>query len=288
MAEGGVGVAFLDGAAGVDQGGGVPVGILQGVQAFIEGAVGVGVPVSEDEAIDIDGAPDIAGDGVGSGFRFQQLPITAEEPIGDGGTNGVGHMSVQCVAAVGDDHHIGGILDLDDLVPGVVDEAVVVFVGGQVAVAVVSRCGGAADVGNFVLLVGCSSLRGAVGGDGVPVADGIVVPGLAVGRGAGDIGLCAVQGAEFVTGELIQGVVGVDLAQRGNHLVVLVEAVAIAVVAVLVAVDIGVGAVDPALVDDSTEAIQAGVLVAGIADFSPGIGREDGVFGIEGGNEGVQ
>ena len=64
MAKGGIGVAFLDGAAGVDKGGGVPVGILQCVEAFIQGAVGVGVPVSQDQAIDIDGAPDIAGDGV--------------------------------------------------------------------------------------------------------------------------------------------------------------------------------------------------------------------------------
>ncbi len=88
-------------------------------------------------------------------------------------------MAVQGVAAVGDDHHIRGVLDLDDLVPGVVDESVVVLVGGQVAVAVVSWGGGAADGSDFVVFVGGTGLGGAVGGDGVPVANGVVVPGLA-------------------------------------------------------------------------------------------------------------
>ena len=180
MAEGGVGVAFLHCACGVDQGGGVPVGILECVEAFIERAVGIGVPVSQDQAIDIHRTPDIAGDGVGAGFRFQQLPVTAEEAVRNRRADGVGYMAVEGVAAVGDDHHIGGILDLDDLVPGVVDEAVVALVGGQVAVTVIHGRGGAADGGDFVLLVGGSCLRGAVGGDGVPVADGVVVPGLAI------------------------------------------------------------------------------------------------------------
>ena len=90
-------------------------------------------------------------------------------------------MAMQGIPAIGDNHHIGGVFDLDDLVPGVVDEAVVVFVRGQVAVVVVGGGGGAADGGDFVLLVGGACLGGAVGGDGVPVADGIVVPGLAVG-----------------------------------------------------------------------------------------------------------
>ena len=66
------------------------------------------------------------------------MPIIAEEAVGDGGADGVGDMAVQGVAAVGDDHHIGRVLDLDDLVPRVVDEPEVVFVGGQVAVAVVT------------------------------------------------------------------------------------------------------------------------------------------------------
>ena len=180
MAEGRVGVALLDGAAGVDQGGSVPVGVLQRVQAFIEGAVGVGVPVSENEAIDIDGTPDIPRHGIRANLGLQELPIAAEEAIRHGGADGVGDMPVQGVAAVGDDHHIRGVFDLDDLVPGVVDEAVVVFVRGQVAVVVVGGGGGAADGGDFVLLVGGSCLRGAVGGDGVPVADGVVVPGLAI------------------------------------------------------------------------------------------------------------
>ena len=180
MAEGGVGVAFLDGTGGVDQSRGVPVGILQRVQAFIEGAVGVRVPVPQDEAIDIDRAPNIAGDGVGADLGLQQLPVSAEEAVGDGGTDGVRHMAVQCIAAVGDDHHIGGVLDLDDFVPGVVDEAVVVLIRGKVAVVVVGGSGGAADGGDFILFVGGACLRGAVGGDGVPVADGVVVPGLAV------------------------------------------------------------------------------------------------------------
>ena len=187
-----IGVAFLSGAGGVDEGGGVPVGVLQGVQAFIEGAVGVGVPVSEDEAIDIDGAPDIAGDRVGTDLGLQQLPITAEEAVGDGGADGVGHMAVEGVAAVSHNCHIRRILDLDDLVPGVVDEAVVVLVGGQVAVAVVSWGGGAADGSDFVLFVGGTGLGGAVGGDRVPVADCVVIPRLAGGGGAGDIGLGAV------------------------------------------------------------------------------------------------
>jgi len=45
-------------------------------------------------------------------------------------------MPIEGIPAIGDDHHIGGVLDLDDPVPGVVDEAVVVLVGGQVAVVV--------------------------------------------------------------------------------------------------------------------------------------------------------
>ena len=85
-------------------------------------------------------------------------------------------MAVQAIPAIGDDDHIRRILDLDDPVPGVVDEAVVVLVGGQIAVAVVGRRGGPADCGDFVLLVGGPCLRCAVGGDGVPVADGVVVP----------------------------------------------------------------------------------------------------------------
>jgi hypothetical protein len=89
-------------------------------------------------------------------------------------------MPVQGVAAIGDDHHIRGILDLDDLVPGIVDEVVIALVRGQVVVAVVGGGGGATDSGDFILLVGGSGLRGAVGGAGVPVADGILVPGLAV------------------------------------------------------------------------------------------------------------
>ena len=108
---------------------------------------------------------------------LQQLPITTEETVGDGGTDCVGHMAVQGILAIGDDHHIRRILDLNDLVPGIVDEAVVVLVGGQIAVAVVG--GGAADGGDFVLLVGRPCLGRAVGSEGIPVADGVVVPRLA-------------------------------------------------------------------------------------------------------------
>ena len=170
------------------------------------------------------------------------MPIAAEEAVGDCGADGVGDMTVQGVAAVGDDYHIRRILDLGHLVPGVIHEAVVVLIRRQVAVAVIRGRGRPADGGDFVLLVGCSSLRGAVGGDGVPVADGIVVPGLAVRGGPGDIRLAAVQRAELVTGNLVQRVVGVDLAQGTEDLVVLVQPVSIPVVAVLVAIDIGVGA----------------------------------------------
>ena len=180
MAEGGVGVALLDSTGSIDQSSGVPVCVLQRVQPFIQGAVGIGVPVSQNQTIDIDGAPDISGHRIRTDLGLQELPIAAEKAVGDGGTDGVGDMAVQGVAAISHDHDIRRILDLDDLVPGVVDEAVVVFVGGQVAVAVVGGGGGAADAGDFVLFVGCSCLRGAVGGDGIPVADGVVVPGLAV------------------------------------------------------------------------------------------------------------
>ncbi len=89
-------------------------------------------------------------------------------------------MAVQGIAALGDDHHIRGVLDLDDLVPGIVNEAIVVLIRRQVAVAVIRGCGRLADGGDFVLFVGGAGLRGAVGGDGVPVTDGVVVPGLAV------------------------------------------------------------------------------------------------------------
>ena len=50
-------------------------------------------------------------------------------------------------------HHIGRVLDLDDLVPRVIHEAVVVLVRRQVAVVVVDRGGGAADTGDLVLPV---------------------------------------------------------------------------------------------------------------------------------------
>ena len=33
---------------------------------------------------------------------FQQLPITAEEPVGDGGAHGIRHMSVQGISTLGD------------------------------------------------------------------------------------------------------------------------------------------------------------------------------------------
>ncbi len=135
---------------------------------------------SQDQAIDIDGAPDIPCHGIRPDLGVQQLPITAEEPIRNRRADGVGYMAVEGVAAVGDDHHIGGILDLDELVPSVVDEAVVVLIRRQVAGAVIRGRGRPADGGDFILLVGRPGLRGAVGGDGVPVADGVVVPGLAV------------------------------------------------------------------------------------------------------------
>jgi hypothetical protein len=89
-------------------------------------------------------------------------------------------MPVQGIAPIGDDDYIRRILDLDQPVPGVIHEAVIVLVGGQVAVAVINGRGGPADSGDFILLVGRPGLRGAVGGDGVPVADGVVVLGLAV------------------------------------------------------------------------------------------------------------
>ena len=63
-------------------------------------------------------------------------------------------MPVQSVPAITYDHHVGGAFDQDDLVPGIVDEAVVVLVGGQVAVAVVGGGCGPADGGYFVLFVG--------------------------------------------------------------------------------------------------------------------------------------
>jgi len=63
---------------------------------------------------------------------------------------------------------------------GLSPDEYVVFVGGQIAVAVIGGGSGAADGGDFVLFIGSPCLRGAVGGDGVPVADGVVVPGLAV------------------------------------------------------------------------------------------------------------
>ena len=180
MAEGGVGVAFLHRATRIYQGGSVPVGVLECVQAFIQSAVGVGVPIPQDQSVHINRAPDIPGHGIRPDLGFQQLPIAAEEPIRHRGADGVGHMTVQCIGAVGDDHHIRRVFNLDDLVPGVVDEAVVILVRRQVAVVVVGGGGGAADGGDFVLLVGGACLCGAVGGDGVPVTDGIVVPGLAV------------------------------------------------------------------------------------------------------------
>ena len=92
------------------------------------------------------------------------MPIAAEKAVGDGGTDCVGDMAVEAITAVGDDHDIRRIFDLDDLVPGIVDEAVVVLVGGQVGVAVVGGGGGAANGGDFVLLVGGPGLGGAVGG----------------------------------------------------------------------------------------------------------------------------
>ena len=75
-------------------------------------------------------------------------------------------MPVQGIPPISHDHHIRRILDLDDLVPGVVDEAVVVLVRGQVAVVVVGGGGGAADGGDFVLFVGRPCLRGTIGVDG--------------------------------------------------------------------------------------------------------------------------
>ena len=89
-------------------------------------------------------------------------------------------MAVEGVAAIGDDHYIRRILDLDHPIPGVIHEPVVVLVRRQVAVAVIRGRGRPAYGGDLVLLVGGSCLGGAVGGDGVPVADGIVVPGLAI------------------------------------------------------------------------------------------------------------
>ena len=108
------------------------------------------------------------------------MPITAEETVGDGGADGIRHMAVEGVAAVGDDHHIGSVLDLDHPIPGVIHEPVVVLIRRQVAVAVIHGRSRPAYGGDLVLLVGGSCLGGAVGGDGVPVADGIVVPGLAI------------------------------------------------------------------------------------------------------------
>ena len=212
MTEGGVGVAFLDGAGGVDQGGGIPVRVLQQVQPLIQGAISIRIPIPQHQAIDIHRTPDIPCDGIRPNLHLQQLPITAEEPVGHRGAHGIRHMPVERIAAISDEHHIGSVLDLDHPVPGVVDEPVVVLIRRQVTVAVIRGRGRPANRGDFVLLVGRPGLRGAVGGDGVPVADGIVVPGLAIRGGPGDIGLASVQCSQFVTGYLAQLVVGVDLA----------------------------------------------------------------------------
>ena len=260
-----VGVPFLHRAATVDQRHGIPVRVLQRVQPLIQGAISIRIPIPQHQGVHIHRAPDIPRHRIRPDLRLQQLPITAEEAICHRGADGIRHMAVQGVATISHDYHIRRILDLEDPVPGVVNETVVVLIRRQVAVAVIHGRGGAADGRDFVLLVGRPCLRGAVRGDGVPVADSVIVPGLAVRWGPGDIRLATVQRAQLVTGNLVQRIIGVHLAQGTEDLVVLVKPVAVPVIAVLVPVQICAGPVDPALVDHSPEPVQPGVLIPRIA-----------------------
>ena len=103
--------------------------------------------------------------------------------------------------------------------------------------------------------------------EGVPVAQGVERPVLAaVGRGDRVLGAAeraAVEARQTVEA-VVAGPVVVELAVGGREHVLLVQAVAVAIVAVFVAIDIapgGTGGVGPTLVDHAAEAIEAGVRV---------------------------
>ena len=74
---------------------------------------------------------------------------------------------------------------MDQTVPGIVDEPVIVLIFGQVAIAVISRCCRPVDTGDLVLPVRATSLGRAVGRHRIPVAYRIIIPSLGIGWGTG-------------------------------------------------------------------------------------------------------
>jgi hypothetical protein len=77
------------------------------------------------------------------------------------------------VVAVALQRRARGVLDLDQPIPGVVDELPPGFVLRQVAVGIIGWRDCAPDTGDFVLGVMGAGLRAAVGDDALPVAVGV-------------------------------------------------------------------------------------------------------------------
>lgn len=104
-AEGFIGETLFYGAGVVEDRDHVPVGVVVGVEAFVEGFVVVIVAVSEDEVVDVLQAPDelLLRSGGGIDPFFQRLPVGGEVEV-------AGLVEGVVVVKLFDDAAVGGVV----------------------------------------------------------------------------------------------------------------------------------------------------------------------------------
>src|SRR5262249_8676699 len=136
-----------------------------------------------------------------------------------------GDPPVEGVVAIAAEYG-AALLDLDEAVPGVVDEGVAALVGGGVAVTVVNWGGQAADRGDLVLLVCGARLRRPIRRRAAPVAQRIEGPTLTpAGTRHRVRDAVAVSVGESAAGERLELVERVVAVARPVGVIQLIEAV---------------------------------------------------------------
>ena len=204
-AEGVVHVSRLHARACRAHGRHVPLGVVQGVSRGRQRAAGVIQPGGQ--GVDIVDRPeilqvDVAGRGAAIAF-LQQLPAGGIIKVGGAHRGRIGFdPAAEGVIGVFHLRDAGRAENLDDPVPGVVDELLAGFVGRHAAVGVESE-GRGTHAGDLILGVVRTALPGAVGGKGLPVAHRVEVPGLGPrGRSHSIEDTVAVGVGQHTTGEI--------------------------------------------------------------------------------------